>query len=112
MVHQKLQKGNVLHLCVSLGVSVPACTTGHMTRGSLIRGGLCPGGLSPGVSVHGGPCPGGFLSGSLCPGVSFWGGSLSRGVSVRDIPPYGNERAVRILPECILVSISILKNTE
>ena len=43
------------------GVSVPACTTGHMTRGGL--------------------CPGGSLSGgSLSRGVSVWG------VSVRDPP--------------------------
>ena len=37
--------------------------------------------------------------GGLCPG----GGSLSRGVSVRETPPYGYLRAVRILLECILV---------
>ena len=36
--------------------------------------------------------------GDLCPG-----GSLSRRVSVRETPPYGKERAVRILLECILV---------
>ena len=35
------------------GISVPACTTGHMTRGS-----LCPGGLPGGVSVQGGLCQG------------------------------------------------------
>ena len=54
-----------LGLCVILfkgGVSVPACTTGHMTVG-----GLCPGGLSMGVC----PGDGGSLSkGGLCPGVS------------------------------------------
>ena len=39
-----------------VGVSVPACITGHMTEG------LCPGGLCPGgVSVKGGLCPGGSL---------------------------------------------------
>ena len=53
------------------GVSVPACTTGHMTGG-----GLCPG------------------KGGL---------SLLLGRP----PMYGNERAVRILPECILVSKSV-----
>ena len=63
-----------LHLSVILftgDVSVPACTTGHMT------GGLCPGGslsrvgvsLSGRVSVQGG-------------GLSVWGGSLFGGVSV------------------------------
>ena len=63
-----------LHVSVILftgGVSVPACTTGHMTRGGLCAGGggLCPGrGVSAkgrGVSVQGG--------GSL-----FREGSLSR----------------------------------
>ena len=61
------------------GVSVPACTTGHMTGG-----GLCPGGSLSGGSLSRG-------------GVSVWG------VSVRETPPYGNERAVLILLECILV---------
>ena len=53
-------------------VSVPACTTGHMTRG-LGGGSLCGGG---GLSTGAGVC---------------WRG-----------PPYGNEQAVRILQECIL----------
>ena len=65
----------------------------------------------------------GSLSGGLCPvtgvclstggGLSLGeeglhpGGSLSMGVSVRETPldrdpPYGNERAVRTLLECIL----------
>ena len=35
----------------------------------------------------------------LCPGGLFWR------VSVRETPPYGNERVVRILLECILVFI-------
>ena len=62
----------------------------------------------PGVS----PSGGGSLEGSLSWGVSVWG-SLSRGVSVwgglcpggglcHGDPPYGNERAVRILLKCIL----------
>ena len=55
------------------GVSVPACTTGHMTGSLCLGGGLCPGGLCPGE------------------------------VSVRETPPYGNKRPVRILLECILV---------
>ena len=85
---------------------------------SVHRGGLCPGE----VSVRGG-----FLSRGWGK-VSVWGGSLSRGwgeglclegslsggVSLRcrqrpdrDPPPlYGNERAVRILLECILVEIA------
>ena len=50
----------------------------------------------------GGLCPWGSLSGaSLSSGVSVWG------VSVMETPPYGNERAVCILLECILVQSSI-----
>ena len=69
--------------------------------GSLSGGefsGLCPGlgGVSVqdwGISVQG--------VGGLCPGVS-----VQRVVSVRETPLlYGNERAVRILLECILVWI-------
>ena len=149
---QSCGKVMFLHLCVILFtgvISVPACTTGHMT----MRG-LCPGGslsrrsLSRGVchSVHMGgslsqhapqviwpwgesvrgeeslsrrSLSGGSLSrdlclGGLCLGISVWGslsrGSLSRGASVqggsvRDTPLYGNEQAVRILLECILVFI-------
>ena len=44
--------------------------------------------MSRGVSVWGSLCPGG-----LCAG----------GVSVRETPHYGKERAVCILLECILV---------
>ena len=56
----------------------------------------------------------------LCLGSLHPGGSLSRGVSAQGVfvqgisvqgglcPPYGNERAVRILLECILVLILIL----
>ena len=67
---------------------------------------VCPQGVS--VSVQGGSpsqgedlCPGGSPSQGedLCPG-----GSLSGGGSVRKTPLYGNERAVRILLECILVT--------
>ena len=62
------------------GVSVPACTTGHMTRGvcpmGLVQGGLCWGGLCPR-----GVCPGGWSRGvSVHPGVSLCG------VSVRETP--------------------------
>ena len=90
------------------GVSVPGCTTSHMTRGSLSggslsKGDLCPGGsvqggsLSMGISVYGGICLGG-----LCPGGSLSGG-LCLGVSLGRLPaPYGNEQVVRILLECIL----------
>ena len=81
----KLRQGNVFtSVCQEFcpqGVSVPACTTHD-------QGGFCP-------------------VGSLSRGVSVWGESLSKGVSVRDIPrqrpPYSNKRAVRILLEYILV---------
>ena len=91
---------------MSRGVSVwESLSRGSLSgeRGSLSgvsvqgEGGLCPGG-SLGVSVQGeslsreGLCPGG----GLCLGVSVQGGSLS------GRPPYSNERAVRILLECIL----------
>ena len=56
---------------------------GFLSRGrSLSRGGLCPGGLCP-VGL----CPVGSLFGDLCPGES-----LSRGVSVRETPPYDEEQ--------------------
>ena len=115
----KLREDNVFTpLCHSVQrgqVSVPACTTGHMTWGSLSSGGvfvqwgsLSRGTLSRWVSVQGGLCPGGSLSGGLCPGGLCPGGSLSRGISVQEgsllgRPPYGNEQVVRILLECILV---------
>ena len=60
-------------------VSIPAYTTGHMTRGCLSRG--C---LSRGVSVQGGLCLGDLCLGGLC----------------QEDPPYGNERVV-----CILVTV-------
>ena len=74
-----------------------------------VHEGLCPEGcFCPGGGVYlGGLCPGG-LSGGSVQGVSVWGslcpgGVLSRGVSVTETPRYSNERAVRILLECILV---------
>ena len=95
MHHRSHDLGGSLSRGVSVwGVSVQG---GFLSRGG---GGFCPGGL----------CPGGSLSrGSLFGGISIWRGSLlgvgslSRVVSVRETPPYGNTRAVRILPECILV---------
>ena len=108
------------------------CPGGFSVQGSLCPGGLCLGGsllrasLSGGfgVSVQGGLCLGGSLSrwslsgdGSLCrgasvQGVSVWGISVQRDVSPGGLcqgdlpqrPPYGNERAVGILLECILVN--------
>ena len=46
-------------------------------------------------------------------GVSVWKGPegcLSRGVSVRETPLYGKERAVRILLECTLVDVVFSEN--
>ena len=73
--------------------------------GSLSRGGLCPGALCQG--------------GGLCPGVSVWGslsrevavqGGLCLGVYVSVRPPSdGNKRAGRIILECNLVKIEVLK---
>ena len=52
----KLGQGNVFtsvcqEFCPQGGISVPACTTGHMTRGVSVGGSL-----SRGVSVQGGLC--------------------------------------------------------
>ena len=63
--------------------------------------GFCPGGLCPrGVSVWG-VCPGGLCPGGLCLGGSLSGGLCPGGLCNGD-PPYGSERAVCILLECIL----------
>ena len=46
-------------------------------------------------------------------GVSVWKGPegrLSRGVSVRETPLYGKERAVCILLECTLVDVGFSEN--
>ena len=78
-----------LGLCLkvgSLSEGVGLC------RGVGSLGGFCPGGLCPGDLCPGGLCPGGLYL-----GVSVQWGSLSK------TPPYGKERAVRILLECILV---------
>ena len=113
----KLRQGNVFTpVCDSVhrGISVPACTTGHMFKGVSVWGDLCPGGS---LFRKGDLCPDGSLScGGLFPGVSVWGSlsrrSLSVGISVRETPwtetpgqrpPYSNERAVCILLECILM---------
>ena len=77
--------GYVYHLCVILFTGGGLSLSQHAPQVTS-PGDLCPGR----VSVHG-------------------GGSLSRGVSVRETSrtetssPYSNERAVRILLECILL---------
>ena len=78
---------------------VSFCSRGVSVQGSLCPvGGLCPGGLSTGVSVQGVS----LSRGSLFPrGVSVQGWSLSRRPPAES--PYGKERTVRILMECILV---------
>ena len=64
-------------------------SSGSLSRGSLSRGVSVWGSLSRGVSIQGGLCPGGLCPGDLCMGDLF----------------YGKERAVRILPECVLVKL-------
>ena len=92
--------------------------SGVSVQGVSVQGDLCPEGFSVqrgSLSRAGGLCSGGSLfRGGLCPeGVSLQGrGSLSRGSlsgqslsggSLLGRPRYSNERAVRILLECILV---------
>ena len=70
-----------LHLSVILftvGVSVTACITGHVTGGGLYPGGLCPGRVS----------------------------------ATQALPPYGNERTVRILLQCILVLTVLMQKMD
>ena len=77
----KLRQGNVFTpVCDSVhrGVSVPACTTDHMTRG-----------LCPGVSVQGSLSRMGSLSSPGWVSVQSKVGSLSRGVSVQGFSVQG-----------------------
>ena len=78
-----------LHLCVILftgggmgGVSVPTCTTDHITRGGSLSRESLSGGLCPGASLSRGS-----MSEGLCPGGSLSRGSLSGGVCQEDLPP-------------------------
>ena len=102
---RKLQEGTVFTpVCDSVhrgrvsvwGVSVwGSLSTESLSGGvSVQRGSLSGGSLSRGVLCLGGLCPGG----SLTRGVSVWGGLCWGGLS-----PYGKERAVHILLQCILV---------
>ena len=78
---------------------------------SVHRRGLCSWSHVPSwrVSV---PGPMFLLGGSPClvPCSFYWGGglggSLFRGVSIKEFSPYCEERVVRILLECILVDIN------
>ena len=95
-----------------------------LSRGVFVQGGLCPGQSLSRVFIQGGLCPGGLSvqggsmfgdrNGGLCPGGFCPAESLSsrvsvqQGVFVRETPwtetsPYGTERAIRFLLECILV---------
>ena len=71
-------------------VSVPSCITGHK-----IRGGLCSEGSLSRGEFGGSLSRGVFVQGCLCQGDP----------PLRQRPPYGNEWAVHILLECILVII-------
>ena len=81
----------------SLPSGEESLSVGSLSRGVSVRGGLCPGGsLSRGVSVWGisvqgslcpgGLCPEGSLSGEISVQGGLSGGSLPRGVSVRETP--------------------------
>ena len=95
----KLREGYVFTgLCDSVhvggGLSVPACTTGHMTRGFSVQGG---------VSVWG---RGSLSLGGLCPG---WGQSLSQGVSVGRVSVQGiSVQGVSVQGVSVLVWGSLL----
>ena len=73
----------------SWGSSVPACTTGHMTRVSLSRVSLSRGSLSRGVTVQGGLCLGCLCPRGLCLGVLCPERSLSMGLCPGDLCPGG-----------------------
>ena len=105
------------HRCLSVhreGISVQG--VGSLSRRSLFMEGIHPGkgGLCPREGVHcpgkEGLCPWGYVQGGLCPVVSVQGGLCPEGLCRGDPPrqrfsPHGNVWAVRILLECILVSI-------
>ena len=111
MHHRSHDRGSLFRGSMSRGVSVWESLSGGSLSGVSVQGegGLCPGG----IFVQGDLCPGGVsVQGSLCPGALCPGGGLCLGVSVQGgslagRPPYSNERAVRILLECIL-AISLL----
>ena len=109
---RSLQRLCFYGLCLSRGGGLGLCPGGSLSRGVSVPGGSLSRGLCPrGVSVQEGLCPGGSLSrgslsrgslsgvlcpeggicprGGLCPGRGVYlqaGGSLSRGVSVRETP--------------------------
>ena len=73
-------------VCVSVhreGLCPSMYHRSHDQRGVSVHGGLCLGGSLPG---GGGSVHGSLSRESLCPGGSLSGGSLSRGVSVRETP--------------------------
>ena len=116
MHHRSHDQGSLFGVSLSgglcLGVFVQGVSAWEVSvqRGSLSRGSLSggvsvqgAGGLCPGV---GGLCPG---VGGLCPGGSLSGGSLLGRPPHTENPPYSNDRAVRILLECILVKSSLMR---
>ena len=82
-------------------IFTPVCHSVHGGSRSLSWRGLCPRRSLSRGSLSGGSLSGGFLSGGLCPEGFCQGRSLSWRP-----PLYGNERALRILLECILVIIN------
>ena len=83
-----------LHLCVILFTVEESCMKSIPVW---LKGGLCP--------------QGGLSLGGLYSGGSLSRGSLSRGFSVKGVSvrepspsPYGKDRVVSVLLECILVS--------
>ena len=94
------------------------CPGRSLYMGSLSRGSLSRGVSVQGVSVQGGLCPWGLCSGGLCPGGLCPAGlcpgrvSFMENTPERDPPPSGNDWAVHILLECILVICSIRVGTK
>ena len=126
-VQGSLSRGSLSRVGVSVGGSLSRGVSvgGSLSRGSLSRevsvwgslsrglypgGSLCPGGLCQGgISVQGVSVQGSLSRGSLLGGL-FPEECLSRGFSLLGRSPwqrlpYGNERVVRTLLECILVFI-------
>ena len=104
---QSLGQGNVFTpVChfVHRGDLCPSMHHSSHDRGVFVQGSLCPeeGSLSRGeISVQVDLCPGSFCLEVSVQGVSVWGGGLCLwgslsvgvfvwGVSVREIPPFGN----------------------
>ena len=92
------------HFCIVLKNKIYLPPANEVAKVMFSQVSVCPqgGSLSRGVSVRGEvSVQGGLCFRGVCPG-----GSLSGGLCHRDPPPhYSNVRVVRILWECILVSL-------